>query len=188
MRRTSIAVLVLLSLVFAAGGAALAGKSPVDVSGSAFGGPGKLKAKIKGYGSEKGPADFFIEFGPGVGLAEDGFRLTFDDGDETITVIGTYGLDEKGKKYVLTPDGPALTAEMTELFWRYVGGEVAGVSIDLDVRRIKIKAKPKVKKKTGETTFKLGVKFAFIVTASALGQTETVKTTLTYKGKGVEAD
>ena len=183
MRKVSIAVLVVLALILVVAPGASAKKTPVDVSGSTFDGSGNAKAKIQKYGSEKGAMTHDLRFGAQAGLAANEFRLTLDDGVEEIVIPGTWTTDTKGRP-VLTPNAAALESALTDLFWSYAGGEISGVSIDIDVTKLKLKPKPKYKKKTGETTLKLSLKIVFVVTASAMGQSETVKTSIAYKGKG----
>ncbi len=182
MRKLSVVALVILAVVLVGASGALAKKAPVDVGGLDFAGSGKAKGKIKGFGSEKGPMSHTMEFGPQGGLAANQFLLTLDDGVDQVQIPGTYALDAKNK-YVLTPDPTLLEDRLTDLFWLYAGGQLPGVSIDLDVTKVKMTPKPKESKKTGAKTLKLKVKFVFDVHASGNGQTVTIKTTVSYGGK-----
>jgi hypothetical protein len=181
MKRNALLVL-LTALVLVCAPAVFAAKTPPPVAGTTWTGTGTLKAAIQKGGKEKGPADFRIDFGPQGGLAANEFILILDDKVDLLMFPGTYTLDRKGRP-VLTPDAGPTETTLTDLFWKYAGGSLPGVTIDLDVTKVVVKAKPRSSNKLGET-LKLQTKFTFFVTATVPGQSVRVRTKIRFKATG----
>jgi hypothetical protein len=180
MNRNQLAALVLVLLLVGVP-SALAGKVIPDVTGTDWTGAGKGKVAVKGQGADKGPAEFYLEFGPQGELADNEFLLQVGDESGTLEFPGTWTKDEKGRP-VLAPDLDAVQDTLFEIIEDMIG-TLPGTTVDMELQKWKLKAKPKTSKKKGDS-MKVQASFKTFVTLTLLGQTESGKVTISFKGKG----
>jgi hypothetical protein len=173
-RRAVLSAVVLVA--FVAAGTVLAGKVVPDVSGTDWFGEGKGKFKVTGQPTDKGSAEFNLSFGEQAGLDPDEFLLRIGDEGGSIQIPGTWTKDKKGRP-VFTPDLDA-TREQVLLMLAEV---FPGVPITLEIRKTKLKAKPKSSEKKGDSV-KLQALIKSRVEVPILNQKGNL--TLAFKGKG----
>jgi hypothetical protein len=142
---------------------------PVAIPGSAWSTAGTMKAKVESLKQEL-EVGVTLEFGPGVGLLSDQFRLTVDDGVAPFEFVGTYLESKPGK-----PSFDDLGEEA--LLALGLVPELQGLELSS-----KIKARPKLK--DGVETIKVAFKIKAKIPIATEEFGDSMSVAVDYKGEG----
>jgi hypothetical protein len=180
MNRRRIVVAISLVLVLVVAPAALGKKVIPDVTGTRWHGEGKFRVGITGERPQKGPGEIDIVFGPREDVGSGQFVAGFGDSEGTLSFPGTWEMDAKGRP-VLDADFEVARNQLLTLLEETLGGLLPGMTLDLQVVKGKLKAKPRSSSKTGDSLRTKGT-FRARLTVSYQGKTRKGILTIAFKG------